>query len=100
MLASGGCLSPALATARRYRQGMAYPLIAAQTRLGELVGQARQKTVRSRSAVTLLADQPSPEEAVAWGATGVYRGHAGDIRILHEIDETALVYSINIGIIS
>jgi len=39
--------------------------------------------------------------AVAWGATGVYRLHAGDIRILYEVDDqAATVYIINIGIIA
>ena len=38
--------------------------------------------VRTRRVVASLADQPYPEGAVAWGATGVYRLHAGDIRIL------------------
>ena len=49
----------------------------------------------------MLADQPYPEDAVAWGATGVYRLHAGDIRILYEIDdEAATVYIINIAVIA
>jgi mRNA interferase RelE/StbE len=57
--------------------------------------------VRTRRAVALLADQPYPEGAIAWGATGVYRLHAGDIRVLYEIDdETATVYIINIGVIA
>ena len=56
---------------------------------------------RTRRAATLLADQPYPEGAVAWGATGVYRLHAGNIRILYEVDdEAATVYIINIGVIS
>jgi mRNA interferase RelE/StbE len=56
---------------------------------------------RTRRAVALLADQPHPEGAVAWGATGVYRLHAGDIRILYEVDdEASTVYIINIGVIS
>jgi mRNA-degrading endonuclease RelE of RelBE toxin-antitoxin system len=60
----------------------------------ELFGQTRQ-------AVALLADQPCPEDAVAWGVTGVYRLHAGNIRILYEVDdEAAAVYIINIGVIS
>ena len=54
--------------------------------------------VRTRRAVALLADQPYPTGAVAWGATGIYRLHAGDIRILYEVDdEAATVYIINIG---
>ena len=57
--------------------------------------------VRARRTVALLADQPYPEGAVAWGATGVYRLHAGDIRILYEIDDVAAtVYIINIGVIA
>jgi mRNA interferase RelE/StbE len=57
--------------------------------------------VRTRRAVALLADQPFPEGAVAWGATGVCRLHAGDIRVLYEVDEAAAtVYIINIGVIS
>ena len=35
------------------------------------------------------------------GATGVYRLHAGDIRVLYEIDdETATAYIINIAVIA
>ena len=57
--------------------------------------------VRTRRAVALLADQPYPDGAVACSATGVYRLHAGDIRILYEVDdEAATVYIINIGVIS
>ena len=56
---------------------------------------------RTRQAVALLADQPYPEGAVAWGATGIYRLHEGDIRVLYEVDgEAAMVYIINIGVIS
>jgi mRNA-degrading endonuclease RelE of RelBE toxin-antitoxin system len=35
------------------------------------------------------------------GATGIYRLHAGNIRVLYEVDdEVATVFIINIGIIS
>jgi mRNA-degrading endonuclease RelE of RelBE toxin-antitoxin system len=57
--------------------------------------------VRTRRAITLLAEQPYPQDAVAWVATGSYRLHAGDIRILYQADhEAATVYIINIGIIT
>ena len=57
--------------------------------------------IRTRRAVALLADQPYPEGTVPWGATGIYRLHTGDIRVLYEVDgEAATVYIINIGIIS
>ena len=55
---------------------------------------------RTRRAIALLADQPYPKNAVAWGATGVYRLHSGDIRVLYEVDDqAATVYIINIGVI-
>ena len=55
---------------------------------------------RTRQAIALLADQPCPENAVGWGATGVYRLHLGGIRILYEVDdEAATVYIINSGVI-
>jgi mRNA-degrading endonuclease RelE of RelBE toxin-antitoxin system len=57
--------------------------------------------VRTRRAVALLADEPYPAGAVAWGGTGIYRLHEGNIRILYEVDdEAATVYIINIGVIS
>ena len=56
---------------------------------------------RTRRTVVLLADEPYPAGAVAWGATGIYRLHAGDIRTLYEVDpEAATVYIINIGVLS
>ena len=57
--------------------------------------------IRTRRAVALLADRPYPDGAVAWGATGIYRLHAGDIRVLYEVDEaSATVYVINIAVVS
>jgi mRNA interferase RelE/StbE len=56
---------------------------------------------RTRHAISLLADQPYPQSAVAWGATAVYRLRLGDIRVLYEVDEmAATVYVINIGIVT
>jgi mRNA-degrading endonuclease RelE of RelBE toxin-antitoxin system len=53
---------------------------------------------RTRRTVALLADEPYPPGAVAWGATGIYRLHAGHISILYEVDlESATVYIIKIG---
>jgi mRNA interferase RelE/StbE len=69
--------------------------------LARIRGTDKDLFVRTRRSVALLADQPYPEGAVAWGATGVYRLHTGDIRILYEIDdETATVYIINIGVMA
>ena len=69
--------------------------------LARLRSEDRDSFVRARRAVTLLADEPYPEGAVAWGATGVYRLHASDSRILYEVDdEAATVFIINIGVMS
>jgi mRNA interferase RelE/StbE len=69
--------------------------------LARIRGEDKDLFVRTRQAVALLADQPYPEGAVAWGATGVYRLHTGVIRILYEVDdETATVYIINIGVMA
>ena len=55
---------------------------------------------QTRHAITALADQPYPDGAVAWGATGIYRLHAGEVRVLYEVDdEASTVYIINIGLI-
>ena len=69
--------------------------------LARIRGEDKDLFARARRAMSALADQPYPESAVAWGATGVYRLHAGDIRILYEVDDqAATVYIINIGIIA
>jgi mRNA interferase RelE/StbE len=55
---------------------------------------------RVRRAIAALADQPQPAGAVAWGASGIYRLHAGEVRVLYEVDdEESTVYIINIGLI-
>jgi mRNA-degrading endonuclease RelE of RelBE toxin-antitoxin system len=69
--------------------------------LARIRGEDKDLFTRTRRAISALADQPYPGGAVAWGATGVYRLHAGDIRILYEVDDQATtVYIINIGIIA
>jgi mRNA-degrading endonuclease RelE of RelBE toxin-antitoxin system len=55
---------------------------------------------RTRSAIASLRDHPRPAHAVPWGATGIYRLHAAEIRVLYEIDEDAgIVYIINVGLL-
>jgi mRNA-degrading endonuclease RelE of RelBE toxin-antitoxin system len=69
--------------------------------LARVRGEDKDLFAQTRRAISALADQPYPEGAVAWGATGVYRLHAGDIRVLYEVDDqAATVYIINIGIIA
>ena len=53
---------------------------------------------RARRAIAALPANPRPDGAVPWGTTGIYRLHAGEMRILYEIDEdAAAIYIINIA---
>lgn len=55
---------------------------------------------RARHVIAALADQPCPDGAVAGGGSGIYRLHAGEVRVLYEVDdETSTVYIINVGLI-
>jgi len=61
----------------------------------------RDLFTRTRQAITHLADQPRPDNAVAWGDTGIYRLHAVGIRVLYEVDEeAATIYIINVASIA
>jgi mRNA-degrading endonuclease RelE of RelBE toxin-antitoxin system len=69
--------------------------------LARLRSEDKDVFARARHAITSLADDPYPDGAVAWGATGVYRLHAGEVRVLYEVDdEAATVYVINVGVIT
>jgi mRNA-degrading endonuclease RelE of RelBE toxin-antitoxin system len=68
--------------------------------LARIRGEDKAVFARTRHAITALADQPYPDGAVAWGATGIYRLHAGEVRVLYGVDdEASTVYIINIGLI-
>jgi hypothetical protein len=45
--------------------------------LARIRGEDKDLFTRTRRPISALADKPYPESAVAWGATGVYRLHAG-----------------------
>jgi mRNA interferase RelE/StbE len=69
--------------------------------LARLRAEDKDLFARARQAIASLADQPHPPGAVAWGATGVYRLHSGDLRVLYEVEQhAATVHIINIGISS
>jgi mRNA-degrading endonuclease RelE of RelBE toxin-antitoxin system len=52
-----------------------------------------------RRALTALAEQPHPDQAVAWGGSGIYRLRVPGIRILYEVDEdAAIIYVINVAL--
>jgi mRNA-degrading endonuclease RelE of RelBE toxin-antitoxin system len=52
-----------------------------------------------KQALAALAEQPHPDQAVAWGGGGIYRLRLPGIRILCEVDEdAATVYIINVAV--
>jgi mRNA-degrading endonuclease RelE of RelBE toxin-antitoxin system len=52
-----------------------------------------------RRALAALAEQPHPDQAVAWGGSGIYRLRLPGIRILHEVNEDeATIYVINVAV--
>ena len=56
-------------------------------------------TTQQREALTALAEQPHPDQAVAWGGSGIYRLRWPGIRILYQVDEdAATVYLINVAV--
>ena len=59
----------------------------------------RQGSLASiKRALTALAEEPHPDQAVAWGGSGIYRLHLPGIRILYQVDEdTATVYVVNVA---
>lgn len=63
--------------------------------------QAAKKVRNSEAGRTLaaLAEQPHPDQAVAWGGSRIYRLRLPGIRILYEVDEdAATVYVINVAV--
>ncbi len=66
--------------------------------LARIRSEDREAFTSIRQALAALADQPRPDQAVAWGGSGIYRLHLPGNRILYEIDESAAtVYIINVA---
>lgn len=71
---------------------MLWPASAART---------KKRSPRYVKSLAALADEPHPDGVIAWGGTSIFRLHAGNARILYEVDdEASVVYIINIGRIS
>jgi mRNA-degrading endonuclease RelE of RelBE toxin-antitoxin system len=50
-----------------------------------------------RQALAALAEQPRPDNAVAWGGSGIYRLHQPGARVPYEVDErVSSVYIVNV----
>jgi mRNA-degrading endonuclease RelE of RelBE toxin-antitoxin system len=81
---------------------MSFTVIVQETALRTLArirAEDKEAFASIRRALTALAGQPHPDEAVAWGGTGIYRLHLSGIRILYEVDEdAATVYVINVAV--
>jgi mRNA-degrading endonuclease RelE of RelBE toxin-antitoxin system len=81
---------------------MSFTVVVQETALRALARiRAEDKDVFTsiRRALVALAEQPHPEEAVAWGGSGIYRLRLPGIRILYEVDEdTTTVYVINVAV--
>jgi mRNA-degrading endonuclease RelE of RelBE toxin-antitoxin system len=66
--------------------------------LARIRAEDKQTFAAIRQALSSLADQPHPDQAVAWGGSGIYRLHPPGVRILYEVDEDALmIYVVNVA---
>jgi mRNA-degrading endonuclease RelE of RelBE toxin-antitoxin system len=72
---------------------------AAVRALARIRAEDKEAFASIRRALTALAEQPHPDQAVAWGGSGIYRLHLPGIRILYEVDESAgTIYIINVAV--
>ncbi len=75
--------------------------VTATADLARLRGADKDAFRRARRAVASLAADPRPDGAVPWGNSGIWRLHAGDVRVVYEVDEDAeAVYILSVGIVS
>jgi len=77
-------------------------VVVQETALRELArirAEDKESFASIRRALTALAQQPRPDQAVAWGGTGIYRLRLPGIRTLYEVDEDAATsYVINVAV--
>ena len=67
--------------------------------LARIRSEDREAFALIKQVLSALADEPRPDQAVAWGGSGIYRLHLPGIRVLYEIDEAAAtVYIINVAL--
>jgi mRNA-degrading endonuclease RelE of RelBE toxin-antitoxin system len=81
---------------------MSFAVVVQETAVRALVrirSEDKEAFASIRRALTALAEQPHPPQAVAWGGDGIYRLHLPGIRILYEADESAAtIYVINVAV--
>jgi mRNA-degrading endonuclease RelE of RelBE toxin-antitoxin system len=77
-------------------------VVVQETALRELArirAEDKESFTSIRRALAVLAEQPHPDQAVAWGGTGIYRLRLPGIRILYEVNEDkATSYIINVAV--
>jgi mRNA-degrading endonuclease RelE of RelBE toxin-antitoxin system len=67
--------------------------------LARIRAENKESFTAIRRTLAALAEQPSPDQAVAWGGSGIYRLRLPGIRILYEVDEdAATIYVINVAV--
>jgi mRNA-degrading endonuclease RelE of RelBE toxin-antitoxin system len=67
--------------------------------LAQIRAEDKEVFASIRRALAALAEQPHPDQAAAWGGSGIYRLHLPGIRILYQVDEdAATVYVINVAV--
>jgi mRNA-degrading endonuclease RelE of RelBE toxin-antitoxin system len=67
--------------------------------LARIRAEDKEAFAQVRRTLAALADQPRPDQAVAWGGSGICRLHLPGIRILYEVDEdAATVYVVNVAV--
>jgi mRNA-degrading endonuclease RelE of RelBE toxin-antitoxin system len=72
---------------------------AALRALADIRSEDKEAFATIRWALLALADDPRPDQAVAWGGSGIYRLHLPGGRILYEVDDdAATVYVINVAL--
>ena len=81
---------------------MSFAVVVQETAVRELArirAEDKEAFASIRRALTALAEQPHPPQAVGWGGSGIYRLHLPGIRTLYEVDESAATsYVINVAV--
>jgi mRNA-degrading endonuclease RelE of RelBE toxin-antitoxin system len=81
---------------------MSFTVVVQETALRALArirAEDKKSFASIKQALAALAEQPHPDQAVAWGGSGIYRLRLPGIRILYEVNEDAeTVYVINVAV--
>jgi mRNA-degrading endonuclease RelE of RelBE toxin-antitoxin system len=76
---------------------MSFTVVVQETALRALArirAEDKKSFASIKQALAALAEQPHPDQAVAWGGSGIYRLRLPGIRILYEVNEDVATISI------